>query len=101
LGALIFVEVAMLRMRTPRTLRLGEQYVRANDPETVWTVRRIVAMQRVPQHVELVSDGLHRRCVFVSSTVLRDRRQYRPVTSDKAAAGAAVRPRGWRSLLGW
>ncbi len=94
----------MLRMRTPNVLRLGEQYVRVNDPETLWTVRRIVTLPRLPQHAELVSDGLHRRCVLVSSAVLRDRRQYRPaaaVAVPAAGIGTAARARGWRSLLGW
>lgn len=94
----------MLRMRTPDGPRLGAQYVRVSDPETVWTVRRIVTVPRLPQHVELVSNGLHRRCVLVSSAVLRDRRQYRSVATGRTGtdlAAAPVRARGWRSLLGW
>ncbi len=94
----------MLRMRTPNVLKLGERYVRVNDPETQWTVCRIVALPRLPQHAELVSDGLHRRCVLVSSAALRDRRQYRPVRDSATTASTVEMPgrvRGWRSMFGW
>lgn len=99
----------MLGLRSPDQVRLGDRFMRVDDPVSVWTVRRLVDLPRLPLHAQLeCSTPFHRR-VLVSSVVLRDRRIYRavnkadqqPKPSARTMAAALARPRGWRSLFGW
>lgn len=100
----------MLGLRSSDEIRLGDRFMRVDDSVTVWTVRRLVDLPRLPLHAQLECAGPFRRQVLVSSVVLRDRRLYRPVTkagreakpaAHSMAAVALGRPRGWRSLFGW
>lgn len=100
----------MLGMRSSDEIRLGDRFMRVDDPVSVWTVRRLVDLPRLPLHAQLECNGPFHRCVLVSSVVLHDRRLYRSVakaelqpnpSARSMAAAALARPRGWRSLFGW
>jgi hypothetical protein len=93
----------MLGLGTAAELKIGERYVRADGPDTVWTVEQVVELPRLPLHAQIVSDGILRRRVLVSSAALRDRRQYRQLKDgfDDLRRPAPPRARGWRSLFGW
>lgn len=99
----------MLGLRSSDEVRLGDRFMRVDDPVSVWTVRRLVDLPRLPLHAQLECSGPFHRRVLVSSVVLHDRRIYRavnkadlqPKPSARSMAAELARPRGWRSLFGW
>jgi hypothetical protein len=99
----------MLGLRSSEEIRLGDRFMRVDDPVSVWTVRQLVDLPRLPLHAQLECNGPFHRRVLVSTVVLRNRRLYRtvknadlqPKPSARSMAAALARPRGWRSLFGW
>ena len=78
-------------------LTIGDQFSRAEDVETIWTVQRVIQLPKLPKHAVMTCDKPVPRQILVSEFVLRDRRLYRVVRSDGAQAeGEAPPRRRWR-----
>ncbi|MFO1152847.1 MAG: hypothetical protein U1E42_04140 [Rhodospirillales bacterium] len=79
-------------------LTIGDQFSRAEDAETVWTVRRVIQLPKLPKHAVMTCDRPVPRQILVSEFVLRDRRLYRAVPSGEAAIADSEPPprRRWR-----
>ena len=78
-------------------LTVGDQFSRAEDVETIWTVQRVIQLPKLPRHAVMTCDKPVPRQILVSEFVLRDRRLYRVVRSEAAEAEAEAPPRRrWR-----
>ena len=79
-------------------LAIGDQFSRAEDAETIWTVQRVIQLPKLPKHAVMTCDKPVPRQILVSEFVLRDRRLYRAVRSSEAApaGGEAAPRRRWR-----
>lgn len=74
---------------TVHGIKPGDLFAKVDDPETIWTVVRLVDVPRLPLHAELTSDTFSKRKILISEAALFDRRLYRPV-SDRNDARALV-----------
>jgi hypothetical protein len=75
-------------------LTIGDQFSRAEDAETIWTVQRVIQLPKLPKHAVMTCEKPVPRQILVSEFVLRDRRLYRVVRSnDGAPAGGEAAPR--------
>jgi hypothetical protein len=84
-------------------ISVGDQFVRVEVPDTVWTVRRVVELAKLPKHAVMTCEVPAYRRIFVSAAVLRDRRMYRPVRGSAVASrieAAAASRIGLRWLFG-
>ena len=55
-------------------IEVGDAFVKHEDPETVWVVRRFVDPPGLPRHAELKTDGNLNRGALISVSTLLDRR---------------------------
>ena len=79
-------------------LAVGDQFFRVEDPDSVWTVQRVVELPNLPKHAVMTCDRPAHRQIMVSTVVLRDKRMYRPVPTQQAGG----RGEGLARLgLGW
>jgi hypothetical protein len=79
-------------------LAVGDQFYRVEDPDTVWTVQRVVDRPKLPKHAVMTCEQPAHRRIMVSAAVLRDKRMYRHVP----AAQPAGKAEGLSRLgLGW
>jgi hypothetical protein len=78
-------------------LAVGDQFSRAEDVETIWTVQRVIQLPKLPKHAVMTCNKPVPRQILLSEFALRDRRLYRAVPSEGApAAGEAEPRRRWR-----
>lgn len=88
----------MIGKGSAHELAVGDQFYRVEDPDTVWTVQRVVDMPKLPKHAVMTCEQPAHRRIMVSGVALRDKRMYRQVS----AAEPAGRGDGLSRLgLGW
>jgi hypothetical protein len=91
----------MLGRATTQAIKPGDRFVKIDDPDTIWTVTRVIEFPDMPPHANLAGSGPAKRQVIVSQLVLRDRRLYRWLKDlqPQPLADASGRPSSWRSIL--
>ncbi len=78
-------------------LAIGDQFTRAEDAESIWTVQRLIRVPKLPPHAVMTCDKPVPRQILVSEFVLRDRRFYREVRREPVPMqGEAAPRRRWR-----
>lgn len=88
----------MIGIASVSELAVGDQFFRVEDPDTVWTVQRVVDLPKLPKHAVMTCEQPVHRQIMVSTAVLRDKRMYRqvPVTPPGGRGDSSSRMR-----LGW
>lgn len=64
----------------------GDQFVKAEDPSTIWVVDHPIDMPGMPRHFYLTCHRPRRRTIMLSESALVDRRLFRRVAGDKTPA---------------
>ena len=70
----------------------GDQFVKAEDPATVWVVDHPVDMPGLPPHFYLTCHRPRRRTIMLAESALADRRLFRRVTGERSGTSE----RHWR-----
>lgn len=64
------------------SIKVGDKFTKAEDPETVWVVNRLVDPPGVPPHAELKAHGFLNRMMMLSQEALTDHRLYQRIEND-------------------
>ncbi len=63
----------------PTSIKVGDKFIKPNDPKTVWVVRGLVDLPDLPPHAELKAQGYLNRMTMMSLAALADQNLYRRI----------------------